>query len=149
MLSSKVSVESQLSFIAGGKYLQAGMCAFICFDMLWEVLSEGCFEKAQCHLPLIFFGDHQTAGKMNRLSSSTPLQGAGGPSLRCTESQPSWSFLSLPHLSFISSSSFPLHSSFFFFPSLFQTFLFVFCKIRNCWVVGQAQGCMCGCVFGR
>ena len=35
MLSWEGSVESQLSFIAGGKYLQAGMWNFICFDTSW------------------------------------------------------------------------------------------------------------------
>lgn len=41
------------------RYLQAGMWNFICFDKLWEVFSERCFEKAQCHLPSILFWDLQ------------------------------------------------------------------------------------------
>ena len=59
MLSWEGSVESQLSFIAGGKYLQAGMWNFICFDTSWEMFSERCLENAPCHPPLILFGIHQ------------------------------------------------------------------------------------------
>ena len=59
MLSWEGSVESQLSFIAGGKYLQAGMWNFICFDTSWEVFSGRCLENVPCHPPLILFGIHQ------------------------------------------------------------------------------------------
>lgn len=59
MLSCEVSVESQLSLIAGEKYLQARMWNFMCFDALWEVFSERCLEKTQHHLSLILFWDDQ------------------------------------------------------------------------------------------
>lgn len=129
MLSCEVSVESQLSYIAGEKYLQAGMWNFICFDTLWEVFSERCLEKAQCHLLLVLFPNHQEAEGVEQTVCQDPSPGSSGlfPARNGT-----WAVLLFPlslfltfFLSlFIFSSSPPFYS-------LLKIFVFSFCKMKS------------------
>lgn len=104
------------------KYLQAGMWSFICFDALWEMFSERCLEKAQCHLSLILFWDHQAVrGNEQTVFKEPPLQQACGSPRCSTENVQFCSFLShFPSfLSFhLSISSYPA------FYSLLKIFLF-------------------------
>lgn len=129
MLSCEVSVESQLSYIAGEKYLQAGMWNFICFDTLWEVFSERCLEKVQCHLLLILFRNHQEVEGVEQTVCKDPSPGSSGlfPARNGTCAVllfPLSLFLTFFLSLFIFSSSPPFYS-------LLKIFVFSFCKMKS------------------